>query len=140
MALTTEQMDRIMDEHLDYERRDDVEGVLATLTEDAVHDVIGWPPGPSRGHAEAREFYETLFADLGDSTVKTITRRYGKNFMVDESLWSGRATGAPFGLEGRGRPLSFRMLHVLEFSEAGRISREQVWLDLAAIFQQLADD
>ena len=43
-----------------------------------------------------------------------------------------------FGFEGRGRPLEFRLLHVLEFADDGRIARENVWLDTAAIAQQLA--
>ena len=65
-------------------------------------------------------------------------RLHGESFMVDESIWSGTAVGHPFGFEGRGRPLEFRLLHVLEFAEDGRIAREQVWLDSAAIAQQLA--
>ena len=58
--------------------------------------------------------------------------------MVDDSLWRGRAPGRPFGIEGGDRPLEFRLLHVLEFTESGAISRENVWIDLAAIQQQLA--
>ena len=50
---------------------------------------------------------------------------------------SGIAVGRPFGFEGCGRPLEFRLLHVLEFADDGRISREQVWLDSAAIARQL---
>ena len=47
--------------------------------------------------------------------------------MVDESLWSGRAPGKPFGLEGRGRPLEFRLLHVVEFCRQRRHqARERV--------------
>jgi hypothetical protein len=69
-----------------------------------------------------------------------IKRRYGENFMVDESLWEGRAPGRPFGLEGRNRPLQFRILHVVEFTADGQIQREQVWLDMAAIIQQLSQD
>ena len=58
--------------------------------------------------------------------------------MVDDSIWSGIATGRPFGFEGRNRPLQFRLLHVLEFTDRGDIARENVWLDLAAIQQQLS--
>jgi hypothetical protein len=43
-----------------------------------------------------------------------------------------------FGFEGRGRPLEFRLLHVLRFADDGQIAGEQVWLDSAAIAQQLA--
>lgn len=138
MALTREAMDRKIDEHFGFEARDDVGGVLATLAEDVEHDIVGWPMGVSHGRAEAKGFYDALFADLADGQVRSLKRYYGDDFMVDESLWSGRAVGRPFGIEGGNRPLSFRLLHVFEFDAAGAIKRENVWIDLAAIQQQLA--
>ena len=39
--------------------------------------------------------------------------------------------------KGCGRPLEFRLLHVMEFSEQGEIRRENVWVDMAAILRQL---
>jgi hypothetical protein len=105
MALTPQQMDARIDEHFAFEGQDNVEGVLATLTDDVEHDIVGWPLGPSHGREGARQFYESLFLDLSDSKVQCLRRLYGDNFMVDESLWSGKAPGKPFGIEGRGRPL-----------------------------------
>lgn len=140
MALSRADMDRKIDEHFAYEARDDVEGVLATLTVDAEHDIVGAPTGPTRGRESARGFYEGLFADLADGRVTSKKRLYGDGFLVDESLWRGRAPGRPFGLEGRDRPLEFRLLHIIEFAESGDIARENVWLDLAAILQQLPQD
>jgi hypothetical protein len=141
MALTPEQMDRKIDEHFGFEAADNVEGVLATLAPDATHDIVGYPTGPTHGRNAARGFYEQLFTDLAESAVTPIKRLYGPNFLVDESLWEGRAPGRPFGLDGRNRPLKFRLLHVVEFTEDGRqIQREQVWLDMAAIAQQLPQD
>lgn len=138
MAMTPEQMDRKLDEHFAYEAGDDVEGVVATLHPDVDHDIVGWPAGPSRGRDQARAFYEATFADLGDGKVRSLRRLYGDNFMVDDSVWTGTARGRPFGIEGKGRPLEFRLLHVLEFSDDGQIKRENVWLDLAAIQRQLS--
>lgn len=140
MALTREQMDRKLDEHFGFEQSDNVEGVLATLTDDVEHDVVGYPTGPVNGRDSVRPFYENMFADLSDGQVRSLRRLYGDRFMVDDSVWRGTAAGRPFGLEGRGRPLEFRLLHVLEFSEAGDISRENVWIDLASIQQQLPQD
>jgi len=131
-------MDQKLDEHFDYEARDDVEGVVGTLDENVEHDVVGWPGGPSRGRDQAREFYEATFPDLADGRVTSRRRLYGDNFMVDDSIWSGIAKGRPFGFEGRNRPLQFRLLHVLEFTDRGDIARENVWLDIAAIQQQLS--
>jgi hypothetical protein len=136
--MTRSEMDRKLDAHFGFEARDDVAGVLATLTDDVEHDIVGWPAGPSQGRAAARPFYEALFSDLSDGKVQTLRRLYGDGFMVDDSLWRGKAPGRPFGLEGGGRPLAFRLLHVVEFADSGAIRRENVWVDMGAILQQLA--
>ena len=138
MALTRAQMDAKLDEHFGFEAADNVEGVLATLADEVEHDIVGWPTGPVRGREAVRPFYETLFSDLADGEVRSTRRLYGENFMVDDSIWKGRASGRPFGIEGGDRPLEFRLLHLLEFAETGDIKRENVWIDLAAIQQQLA--
>ncbi|HEY0301508.1 MAG TPA: ester cyclase [Rhizomicrobium sp.] len=138
MTLSRDAMDRKIDEHFRFEAEDNVAGVLATLTPDVEHDIVGWPTGPTRGPQGARGFYETLFADLSDGKVTCLKRLHGENFLVDESLWRGKAPGRPFGLEGKGRPVEFRLLHVVEFAASGDIARENVWIDLAAIQRQLA--
>ncbi len=137
MALSPSEMDRRIDQHFGFEAADNVEGVLATLASDAEHDIVGWPTGPTQGRESARSFYERLFADLSEGSVKPVRRLYGPNFLVDESLWRGKAPGTPFGLEGKGRPLEFRLLHIIEFANNGDIQRENVWLDYAAIVHQL---
>jgi predicted ester cyclase len=40
------------------------------------------------------------------------------------------------GIPGEDRPVSCRLLHICEFGD-GRISRENVWMDLAAVLGQL---
>ncbi len=137
MPLTKEEMDRKIDEHFTFEANDDVEGVLGTLTPDAVHDIVGWPTGPTRGRENARPFYETLFSDLSDGKVTCNKRLYGENFLVDDSTWEGKAPGKPFGIEGKGRSLKFRLIHVMEFSDEGQIKYENVWVDMSAIINQL---
>jgi hypothetical protein len=140
MAMTCEEMNRKIDEHFGFEAQDDVEGVLATLSANAEHDIVGWPSGPTRGREGARAFYETMFADLAESKVECLKRLYGDNFLIDESLWRGKAPGKPFGLDGKNRALEFRLLHVIEFADNGDMKREQVWVDLAAIIRQLPQD
>src|SRR5688500_13150564 len=103
MPLTRAQMDAKIDEHFGFEQADDVAGVLATLTADCEHDIVGFPTGPTIGPEGARGFYEGLFADLADGRIETVRRLYGEDFLVDESVWRGRAPGRPFGLEGRDR-------------------------------------
>jgi uncharacterized protein len=137
MKLTPAQMDQKIDEHFSFEANDDIAGVLATLTPDVTHDIVGCPTGPTQGREAARTFYENMFTDLSESKVTLLRRLHGDNFLVDESLWEGRAPGHPFGFEGRNRPLSFRLLHILEFSPQGQIQKEQVWVDMIAITKQL---
>ena len=137
MPLSRANMDRKIDEHFGFEASDNVEGVLGTLAADVEHDIVGSPTGPTHGRDNARGFYEHLFADLADGQVRSLRRLYGEDFLVDESVWSGTAPGRPFGLDGKGRPLEFRLLHVIEFAASGDIKRENVWIDLAAIRQQL---
>ncbi len=137
MTLTIAAMDRKLNEHFEFESRDDVQGVLSTLRPDVTHDVVGWPAGPLHGRENVRPFYEALFGDLSDGAATPVKRLYGERFLVDESLWEGKATGRPFGLEGRNRPLKFRVLHVVEFADDGLIQRENVWVDMAAVAQQL---
>jgi hypothetical protein len=138
MALSRHEMDAKMDEHFGFEAADDVQGVLSTMTDDVEHDIVGWPTGPTHGRDNAKPFYDTLFGDLSDGKITCLKRLYGENFLVDESVWRGKAPGRPFGLDGKGRPLEFRLLHVIEFANSGDIKRENVWVDLAAIQQQLS--
>lgn len=133
-----EVMDRLLADHFAAEAAHDMDGILATLSRDCEHDVVGWPTGPSAGHADLQPFYERLFEDLQATGVEPLRRYHGDDFCVDEVLWRGVATGAPFGLDGRDRPVAFRLLHVCEFGD-GKITRENVWLDTASLFAQLAD-
>lgn len=139
MPLTRADMDKKLDEHFAYEATDDVDGVMATLAPDVEHDIVGSPFGPT-GRDGARDFYVGLFSDLAESSFETVRRLYGDDFVVDESIWRGKAPGTPFGIEGRNRPLEFRLLHVVQFTDGGDIARENVWIDMAAIMAQLPQD
>jgi uncharacterized protein len=66
-----------------------------------------------------------------------VRRLYADDFVVDEVMVEGRAVGKVAGLEGRGRPVRFRLLHVFELRD-GLIAREMACMDVPAIHQQLA--
>ena len=137
MSLTREQMDQLVNEHFKYEATDDVDGVMATLSGDAEHEVIPSPVGALTDPAEMRSYYEMLFTDLEGEGVTPLRRLCGEDFLIDETLWCGYiADGRPFLCDGKSGNVSFRLLHVFEFRD-GKIGREQVWCDLAAIQRQL---
>ena len=56
--------------------------------------------------------------------------------MIDETLWTGHVVGRVLGAPGGEGRVSFRILHILEFRD-GKISRENVWIDIPAIMRQL---
>lgn len=130
-------MDALVDEHFRFEAMDDVDGVMSTLTDDAVHEVIPSPVGAVDDPAAQRAYYELLFNSIKGESVEPLRRYYGEGFLVDETLWHGYIEdGAPFLCDGRRGKVSFRLLHVFEIRD-GKISREQAWCDLAAIQRQL---
>lgn len=136
-VMTPEQMDAVLGAHFAAEAAHDLEGLLATLTPDCEHDVVGFEV--HHGEESIRSFYEQVFALLQQRGVEPLRRYYGENVLVDEVLYTGKADGALFGLDGRRGTVSFRMLHVVEFRD-GRMSRENVWLDLDTARRQLAGE
>jgi predicted ester cyclase len=57
--------------------------------------------------------------------------------MILEQLMTGTVIGSLPGLAGNGPRIIFRILRVFEFGN-GLISRENVWLDSAAVVDQLS--
>jgi ketosteroid isomerase-like protein len=137
MGVTHEEMDDLVNRHFGFEATDDVDGVMSTLADGAEHEVIPSPVGAIDDPAEQRAYYELLFSSITGESVERIRRYYGEDFLVDETLWHGTVDdGRPFLCDGKSGNVSFRLLHVFEIRE-GKIAREQVWCDLAAIQRQL---
>ena len=137
MGLSPSEIDRIIDTHFLFEATDDVDGVLASLTDDAAHRLVPSAQGELHDRASIRAFYERLFEDLRGEQVTPVRRLYGDDFVVDESIWQGHVNdGRAFLCEGKSGPVRFRILHVFEFRD-GKIGREQVWCDLGEIQRQL---
>ncbi len=110
--------------------------MLATLSGDIRHDVIG-APAPAVGHEQVAGFYTGLWSDLAVLEMRPVRRLHGPDFVVDEVLAVAKAVGQPFGLPGNGRHVEFRLVHVFEVA-GGKITRETAALDMPAIHAQLA--
>ena len=134
---TREQMDALVDGHYRAEEHGDLAAIIAGFAPGAEHDVVGRPGDPLHGSEQIAGFYAALLAELRIERFEPVRRRYGADHVVDEAVLHATAVGPPFGLDGRGRPVRSRFLHVFDF-EDGLISRESAWIDLAAIQQQLA--
>ncbi|MGW4249090.1 ester cyclase [Nocardia sp. NPDC004722] len=136
-VMTPEEMNEIYTRHAAAEASKDVEGILATLSDEVEHEVVGDPRGILRDHAAIGARYRELVESIDEDKFETVHRYYGENFMVDESHWWGRVPGNFLGIPGNNRQVDFRILHVCEFRD-GKMTRENVWLDVAAVMQQLA--
>lgn len=130
-------LDRLVDGQLRAEHDGDIDGILAPMTDAIVHEVVGLADDPIEGLEAVRHRYRELLAASVHERDVPIRRRYGRDFVLDEHLWSGRLTGRAFDIDGHGRWLSHRVLWLLEVRD-GRIVRETVWNDLSAIRRQLA--
>ena len=135
-TMTRQQMDALVDGHYSAEEAGDLDAIVEGFAADAEHDVPGRPGGTLRGGEEIRGFYRSLLSELRIDRFEPVRRWYGDAHVVDESILHATAIGRPFGLDGGGRPVTVRFLHIFDFAD-GLISRESAWIDLAAIKQQL---
>jgi steroid delta-isomerase-like uncharacterized protein len=135
--MDSSQMQRLVNSHMRAENQGDIDAAVAVYTDDVEHDVVGFPQGPSRGKDAAREFYAYLTANFRSEGWEVLRQYVAHDAMVLEQLMTGTVVGSLLGLPGNGRRIRFRMLHVFEFRD-GSISRENVWLDAAAVIDQLS--
>jgi hypothetical protein len=136
MSMTPEAIDRMLDEHFRQEAAGDVEGTLETFTSDVVHDVVGDPLGTLHGPDAVGRRYGHLFQNVRGERADVMHRLYGDDFVVDDKMWTARVDGEFLGIQGHGRRIDVRVLHVFEFRD-GLIARENVWLDAGSAITQL---
>ncbi len=134
--ISRQEMNALANAHFRGEQDGDVAAIVEGFAEDAEHDVAGRPGGTLHGSEQIAAFYRSLLADLKIDRFEPVRRWYGDDHLVDESILHATAIGQPFGLDGRGRHVRTRILHVFEFG-AEQITRESAWLDLASMAQQL---
>ena len=134
--MNEQRMKELIEQHIAAEIAGDTAGAVSVYTDDVEHDVIGSPTGPLHGPAAAQEFYDHLAAELDTERMIPKREQYGNDFCVVEHEATGVVKEAFMGIPGNGRRVTFRMLHVWDFKDDA-ISREQVWLDGAAIVAQL---
>jgi steroid delta-isomerase-like uncharacterized protein len=134
--MNPDDMNRLIELHLAAEQAKDPATSVAVYADDVQHDVVGSPTGPVRGKVAAQRFYEYLNQNIDTQEMIPTHTYYGEDFCVIEHIWTGTVPGEFLGVPGDGKRISFRMIHVWEFCD-GLISRENVWLDGAAIVAQL---
>ncbi|MFD9076610.1 nuclear transport factor 2 family protein [Streptomyces lasiicapitis] len=135
-SMTPAEMEALIEIHMKAEERGDPEGSVSVYTDDIEHDVVGDPGGPKHGIPAALEFYRQLVKDFRAEKEERTHTYYSDNAVTIENTMTGTVPGDFLGMPGNGRRISFRILHVFEFSN-GRVCRENVWLDGAGVAAQL---
>lgn len=130
------EMDALIEQHLKAEAAGDVEGATAMYTDDIEHDVVGAPTGVLKGKEAAKGFYEYLTQNVKTEAMVVTRSYYGHDFCVIEHDATGTVPGEFLGVPGNGKRITFRLLHVWEFSD-GKMSRENVWIDGGSVVAQL---
>jgi len=126
----------LVERHLKAEGAGDVDAAVAVYTNDIVHDAVGFPGSPRTGKDAAREFYGFLTANFRTEGEEPVNRLFDGETMILEQNMTGAVIGELLSIPGNGRKVTFRILHIFDFRN-GLISREQVWIDSAAIVAQL---
>ena len=128
----------IIDRHFAAENAHDVEGTLATYTDDIVWDDVTHPDSPFHGKEEVGRVYSSIIDAIPDVRLETVKRFSSGDgrFVVDESILSGRVEGEWSGMLGGGAPVEIRILHIFEVRD-GLICYENAWFDAANVQRQI---
>jgi SnoaL-like protein len=115
-------------QHCDRENNGDVDGILATLTEDCEYHVVNigrrW-----RGHAGARDFYRELLAAFTDVLWVPEVLVIGPQGVFDVVVLNGRQIGEWAGTKPSAERVSLRLLIWFPWDTAkGKFAGERIYL------------
>jgi steroid delta-isomerase-like uncharacterized protein len=120
---------RLWQRHSIAEDRRDVDGLIATLTEDCVYELVAtdqrW-----EGHPGAREFYRTLFDAFPDNRFDLTDIVIGPQGVMEVATLTATHRGPFAGLPPSGRPV--RLTVVIHFPwdpDTELFTGERIYLD-----------
>ena len=110
----------------------DLPGLISTLTEDCVYEVV--PAGRSwRGHAGARSFYETLLGAFPDVKFDLTSIVIGPQGVCEEATLTGTHARDWLDFAATGRRVDFPVVIFFPWDrERGLFTGERVHFDSAA--------
>ena len=129
---------KLLDEHLEAERRYDIEGIMRTYEQDAVVRINGQA---FSGSESIRKFHERLGfgQDGGFSELRVGERRryvHVEAIIIEQTL-SGTHTGTWQGIAATGRPFEVPVCTVYTFGKEHKLAGESVYFDSALLLKQL---
>ncbi len=120
---------RLWVRHSIAEDRRDIGGLIATLAENCVYEIV--PTGQRwEGHAGARGFYEALFAAFPDNAFALSDIVIGPQGVMEVATMTGTNLGPWGGAEATGLPLALEVIILFPWDRAaGRFGGERIWFD-----------
>ena len=124
-----EKIRRLWIRHSLAEDRRDLPGLLDTLTEDCVYELI--PTGQRwTGHAGARDFYQSFLGAFPDVQFELQDIVIGPQGVMEVAEMTGTHQGSWSGLAPTGRPVRLRVIiHFPWDPAAGKFAGEKIYLD-----------
>jgi ketosteroid isomerase-like protein len=129
---------KLLGEHLEAERRYDIEGIMRTYEPDASVIING---RVFSGPESIRKFHERLGFDQhgGFSNLRVGERRRYVNdeAVIIEQTLSGTHTGTWQGVAATGRTFEVPVCTVYTFGKGNKLAGESVYFDSALLLRQL---
>lgn len=125
-------------DHSKAEDRRNIPGLLATLTEDCVYEVV--PTGERwEGHAGARAFYTSFLGAFPDVTFDLRDIVIGPQGVIEIATMRGTQRGTWQGLSASGRRVELDVvIHFPWDPKACLFAGERIYYDSGALVEQLA--
>lgn len=134
--LSPEQRLALVEEHVQKENQQDIEGIMATFGEDPWYDN---EPVDEHHHGRdgVRSHYEELLQALPDLHIDIHQRHVTDDHVILETIVSGTHKGNWRGLPGTGREVEFDACAVFAFDGQDKLAGERLYYDRASLLRQL---
>jgi steroid delta-isomerase-like uncharacterized protein len=126
---------RLWQKHVLAENRRSVEGLLATLCDEPVYQIMA-TGDTYRGREAVAGFYRGLFEAVPDATFELLNAFVGENGVVEESVLVGTQAGTFLGLPPTGKPIRLPLTIVFPIQD-GQILGERLYFDMESLKRQL---
>jgi predicted ester cyclase len=124
---------RLWVRHSIAEDRQDIDGLVATLSSDCVYEIV--PTGQRwEGHAGARAFYTELFGAFPDNRFALTDIVVGPQGVFEVATLTGTNRGPWAGVAPSGLPVALQVLILFPWDPAAeRFAGERIWFDRGSL-------
>lgn len=126
---------RLWQKHVLAENRRDIPGLLATLTDDPLYEIMATGL-QYKGKEGVASFYQGLFDGMPDANFNLKTVTIGEEMVVEESVFVGTHTGPLFNIPPSGHFVTFPLIIMFPFT-GEKFSGERMYFDMNTLLKQM---